>query len=290
MYQHAKNLDIVDYKIWLAEKHFDPHLRTKIFSKYGICAGTQQIINIHRTNSIKSKDQMFSQFLSFMNQKTFFQKVQLCHTQPHMVFYQHVKTWKKTWQKKKGGRADIPYFTRPFLLPPRVQCCITQFRHHWIFRHHRILQEQYWSIMWTGKTPTWNLKWVNGSSYQCKQNIKISLEHFLVKLFLDQIIRTENLNNSTQDALPNDITIQNNLSAPDYSFRGDGNTNINQNQVTNLRSIIIINFIFIDNMIDFRVTNSTNNNWVNVTDSNDVIITSAGNITKIVKSEKLKIN
>ena len=83
---------------------------------------------------------------------------------------------------------------------------------------------------------------------------------FLIKLFLDKIIRTENLNDSTQDALPNDITIQNNLSAPDYSFRGDGNTNINQNQVTNLRSIIIINFIFIDNMIDFRVTNSTNNN------------------------------
>ena len=144
--------------------------------------------------------------------------------------------------------------------------------------------------MWTGKTPTWNLKWVNESSYHCKQNIKISLEHFLVKLFLDQIIRTENLNDSTQDALPNDITIQNNLSAPDYSYRGDGNTNINQNQVTNLRSIIIINFTFIDNMIDFRITNSTNNNWVNVTDSNDVIITSPGNLTKIVKSEKLKIN
>ena len=113
---------------------------------------------------------------------------------------------------------------------------------------------------------------------------------FLIKLFLDKIIRTENLNDSTQDALPNDITIQNNLLAPDYSYRGAGNTYRNQNQVTNLRSIKIINFIFIGNMIDFRVTNFTNNNRVNVTDSNDVIITSPGNITKIVKSEKLKIN
>ena len=60
--------------------------------------------------------------------------------------------------------------------------------------------------------------------------------------------------------------------------------------MTNLRSIIIINFIFNDNMIDFRVNNFTNNNLINVTDSNDVIITSPDDITKIVKSEKLKIN
>ena len=75
-----------NHAIWLAEKHFDPHLRAKIFSKYGICAGTQQIINIHRANSIKNKDQMFRQLLRFMNQKTFFQEVQLCHTQPHIGF------------------------------------------------------------------------------------------------------------------------------------------------------------------------------------------------------------
>ena len=43
-------------------------------------------------------------------------------------------------------------------------------------------------------------------------------------------------------------------------------------------------------MIDFRVNNFTNNNLINVTDSNDVIITSPDDITKIVKSEKLKIN
>ena len=60
--------------------------------------------------------------------------------------------------------------------------------------------------------------------------------------------------------------------------------------MTNLRSIIIINFIFNDNMIDFRVNNFTNNNLINVTDSNDVIITSPDDIAKIVKSEKLKIN
>ena len=43
-------------------------------------------------------------------------------------------------------------------------------------------------------------------------------------------------------------------------------------------------------MIDFRVNNFTNNNLINVTDSNDVIITSPDDIAKIVKSEKLKIN
>ena len=80
------------------------------------------------------------------------------------------------------------------------------------------------------------------------------------------------------------------MSTLDYFYRGNDNTNINQNQVTNLRSIIIINFIFNDNMIDFRVNNFTNNNLVNVTDSNDVIITSPDGITKIVKSKKLKIN
>ena len=80
------------------------------------------------------------------------------------------------------------------------------------------------------------------------------------------------------------------MSTLDYFYRGYDNTNINQNQVTNLRSIIIINFIFNDNMIDFRVNNFTNNNLVNVTDSNDVIITSPDGITKIVKSKKLKIN
>ena len=80
------------------------------------------------------------------------------------------------------------------------------------------------------------------------------------------------------------------MSTLDYFYRGNDNTNINQNQVTNLRSIIIINFIFNDNMIDFRVNNFTNNNLVNVTDSIDVIITSPDDITKIVKSKKLKIN
>ena len=46
---------------------------------------------------------MFRQLLRFMNQKTFFQKVQLCHTQPHIGFLATCQNLIKHMTKKKKG-------------------------------------------------------------------------------------------------------------------------------------------------------------------------------------------
>ena len=53
---------------------------------------------------------MFSQFLSFMNQKTFFQKVQLCHTQPHIGFLATCQNLIKHMTKKKKGKGGHTIF------------------------------------------------------------------------------------------------------------------------------------------------------------------------------------
>ena len=54
LYQHAKYqlISLISFGVWSIEEsynrigwqHFDTYLRNKNFSKYGICAGTQQMI------------------------------------------------------------------------------------------------------------------------------------------------------------------------------------------------------------------------------------------------------
>ena len=78
LYQHAKNEvvspicsgQIVHLKIMLSDwEHFGLYIRNKIFSKYRICAGTQQIVNIFITEQIKWK--LMTKFF-FEFKKTYF--------------------------------------------------------------------------------------------------------------------------------------------------------------------------------------------------------------------------
>ena len=164
MYQHVKSyLDIVDLKILLSDwlKTLWPTSKDQeFFQIWDLCKNAaNNIHSYYRRNPTKSKDQILSQFSHFMKQITFSRKSNSVTYHLIWVSSNMFKPEKKKHDKKTKGRAGIAYFTRPFRLPPRVQCYIKQFRHHWI------LQEQYWSITWTGKIPTWNFKWVHKSLY-----------------------------------------------------------------------------------------------------------------------------
>ena len=62
LYQHIKNQFILSvqkpYNLigWV---HFGLYLRNKIFPKYRICWGTQQILKIYWTSSVKSNNKIF---------------------------------------------------------------------------------------------------------------------------------------------------------------------------------------------------------------------------------------
>ena len=104
---------------------------------------------------------------------------------------------------------------------------------------------------------------------------------------IDKIIQTENLNESFQDTLLNDVLIQNNLSAPDRFNKNNTSTKLN---LVNTDDITDINVNLIDNAIDFNVNNLTTNDFLlQGINSNDIIIVSPDNITeKLSYSEKIK--
>ena len=95
---------------------------------------------------------------------------------------------------------------------------------------------------------------------------------------IDKIIQTENLNESFQDTLLNDVLIQNNLSAPDRFNKNNTSTKLN---LVNTDDITDINVNLIDNAIDFNVNNLTTNDFLLLgINSNDIIIVSPDNITE----------
>ena len=84
---------------------------------------------------------IFGQFSQILQQKFFFQKIQLCHTQLHLGFQYHAKIQKKiniqfqedAWSEGqtegwKNGRTNRLYFIGPFQLLPEVQISCVKFK------------------------------------------------------------------------------------------------------------------------------------------------------------------
>ena len=113
-------------------EYFGLHLRNKIFPKYRICAGTQQIIKIFIIEQIQWKLwPIFSLNLTYFflispifGAKTFFQKIGLLCT----TSYEFLAPWenseksqdqipRKNPDRCQEGRIDRPYFIGSFQLP-----------------------------------------------------------------------------------------------------------------------------------------------------------------------------